>query len=496
MKIKYSLLLFLLINVLHALEDPFVRIAAYDTIVFNIHNSIYSALEGNPIITIVWLDHKKAKDFAKEQRALYDPILSASVNKSESKSQRFLGSRPQPFELTTVRTQYQAQLSQRLPTGTTVDIASSFSSTESSIYIDQYVGTMSVTFSQSLLKGAGLGANLASLRRARFDIEISKEEMRAMAEQMVANVETAYWNLYLADREIDIQRESLALAQKQLQESLERVAVGKLPDFELAAVHAEVSSREEALITAQSRYHQARLQFLYLLNPKHENSWNIMPLLLDHPVIPPDSLGDVELHEALGLKYRPDLRQAELNLKKGKLEIARTRNGLLPRLDFFITLGRTSYAQTFKEGLPDYNSPFYDITGGINFELPVLNRKESAQAGQARWSFEQMQLSYQNMQRMVQWDVRTAYIEVMRTRKLIETTQATLALQEKKLAAELEKFRVGRSTNYLVLQAQRDFTASQLQAARTIVSYLEALIKLYQSEGTLLQRRGIADLAE
>jgi outer membrane protein TolC len=68
--------------------------------------------------------------------------------------------------------------------------------------------------------------------------------------------------------------------------------------------------------------------------------------------------------------------------------------------------------------------------------------------------------------------------------------------EEKKLAAEVEKFRVGKSTNILVLQAQRDFTASRLDEASAMVAYLDALVSLYQSEGSLLERRGINALTD
>jgi outer membrane protein len=80
---------------------------------------------------------------------------------------------------------------------------------------------------------------------------------------------------------------------------------------------------------------------------------------------------------------------------------------------------------------------------------------------------------------------------VVRARQQIEAIRVARELQGKKLDAELEKFRVGKSTNFLVLQAQRDFTTSQLDDARSLVAYLLALVDLYRSEGTLLERRGI-----
>ncbi|MBN1998275.1 TolC family protein [candidate division KSB1 bacterium] len=476
--------------------NPFKSVAGRDTIRLTIQDAIFLALERNPTVTIQRLDPKIKQSYASEQRSVFDPMLSASAQKTKSKSQRFLGSRPDPFEMTTDRTQYNLEISETLPTGSTLALVSSFSGSGSNIYTDQYVGSMGVTFSQALLQGISWGANLAELRRTRLDVEISRSELKGVAEQVVADVETAYWSLYLAAQEILIQRKSLELAEKQLQESLERVTVGKLPELELAAVHAEVSTRHEALIDAQSRYEQARLQMLFFLNPSHKDFWSLTPDLVDVPLLPIDSLGAISLHDSLGLRYRSDLQQADYNLKKGELEITRTRNGLLPRLDLFISFGRTAYAKTFNEGLPDPTSPFYDFSMGLNFEFPVINRTERAQVARARWTQEQNELALENMKRLVEWDVRSAYIEVLRTRKLIETTKVTLALQEKKLAAELEKFRVGKSTNYLVLQAQRDLTASQLEEARAVVSYLNALIQLYRMEGTLLERRGISNPAE
>ncbi len=498
---KIQFIFILLLNLvglnLAAAEDEneqnlFHQLHQADTLKIDLQEAILTALEHNPSVSIQRLQPKIARTFVREEGAIFDPTISASANKTKTKLQRFLGSRPNPFELTSDRSQYDVQISETLPTGTTISANASISASLSSIYTDQFSGNVGITVSQALLQGFGLGTNLANLRQARIDYEISKAELKGVAEEIIASVEKAYWDLYLTREEIDIQQRSLELANKQLKESQERVAVGKLPELELAAVHAEVATRSEALIDAQSRYEQARLRFLYLLNPSDQASWATVPFPTDKPFIPMDTLDTIEVHEQLGMKYRPDLQQAQLSLKKGEIEITRTRNGLLPRLDFFITFGRTTYSQTFRDAVPDIHSPFYDINGGLTFYFPVTDRKAIAQYSRAKYSREQMELSLKNMERLVQWDVRSAYIEVLRSREQIQATRVARELQAQKLEAELEKFRVGKSTNFLVLQAQRDFTASQLNEARSMVAYLNALVDLYLMEGTLLERRGIA----
>lgn len=473
-------------------QNPFHQLHRADTLHIELQDAILTALEHNASLSIQRLQPQISKTIVKEQGAIYDPTIAASVIKTKTKQQRFLGSRPEPFELTSERSQYDVGISQNLPTGTTISTNASMSASLSSIYSDQFSGNAGITVSQALLQGFGLGANLANLRRARIDYEISKTELKSVAEEVIARVEQAYWELYLSREEISIQERSLELANKQLKESQERVAVGKLPELELAAVHAEVATRNEALIDAQSRYEQARLRFLYLLNPADQDSWAMTPLPIDKPFLPVDTLDSIDVHEQLGMKYRPDLQQARLSLQKGEIEITRTKNGLLPKLDFFITFGRTTYSQTFRDAIPDIQSPFYEINGGLTFNFPVTDRKAIAQYSRAKYTKEMLDLSLTNMERLVQWDVRSAYIEVLRSREQITATRVARELQAKKLDAELEKFRVGRSTNFLVLQAQRDFTASQLNEARSMVAYLTALVNLYLMEGTLLERRGIA----
>lgn len=462
-----------------------------DTMFIRLQESILLGLENNPTVSIQRLEPQLMETIAKEQSAVFDPLISANALKSESKSLRRLGSQRTPFDLKDERFELNLELTENLPTGTSLAVNTGMTGSVSNLYTDQYTGNLGLTITQSLLQGFGFGANLANLRKARLDVEISRFELKAIAENITARIESGYWELFLTGQEMEIQQRSLRLAEQQLFESLERVKVGKLAELEIAAVDAEVAARKGALIDAQSRNEQARLRLIYLLNPQQENLWTKYPLTLDQPFLPKDTIDAVEIHEALGLKFRADLSQARLQLEKGELEVRRTKNGLLPRLDVFVSLSRTTYSEIFDEAYPDINSPFYQINGGVNFVFPLTNRQASAQLDRARLSKDQQELAVKNMEKMVQLEIRSAYLEVLRSRQQIEATRVTRELQEKKLTAELEKFRVGKSTNFLVLQAQRDLTSSQLDEARTMVAYLNALVDLYVSEGTLLERRGI-----
>lgn len=476
--------------------DIFKDLTGGGTFSAGIQDSILKALENNPVVAIQRLEPQKAMTAVEEKRSAFDPSVSLSASKSKAKTEAQLGTRPEPIELTTERSMMSLGVTEALPTGTTLGLNADMNGSVSSLYTDQSSGSIKISLTQSLLQGFGTGANLASLRKAKIDVEISLAELKAVAENLVASVEKAYWSLYLAKEEISIKKESLSLAEKQLNESVERVSVGKLAEIELAAVNAEVASRREALIEAQGSYEKARLQFLYLLNPQGGGMWSMTPVATDKPFVPEDAMDAVTVHEELGLKYRADLQQARLSMEQGELDVQQTKNGLLPRLDFFLTYGKSTYAESFSDAKPDVSSPYSSLSSGLTFTMPISNRSAKAKYAKAVKSRAQMEMSLKNMERLVELDVRSAYIEALKSRQLIEATRVTRELQQKNMDAELEKFRVGKSTNILVLQAQRDFTAGKLGEAEAMVGYLNALINLYQMQGTLLERRGIESLSD
>ena len=96
-----------------------------------------------------------------------------------------------------------------------------------------------------------------------------------------------------------------------------------------------------------------------------------------------------------------------------------------------------------------------------------------------------------NLSQLVEVDVRNAYIEVNRNKQQITASSATRKFNEEKLRSETERLRVGKSTSFLVAQAQRDLLASRIAEVQAVANYIKALVDLYQQDGSLLARRGI-----
>jgi outer membrane protein TolC len=372
-------------------------------------------------------------------------------------------------------------------TGTTLDIALESTHTAKPEADSSRLG-LSVT--QALLRGRGTDVNLAAIRQAQIDSTLSDYELHAYTESFVARVEAAYWDYLLAAKRLEIVERSLKIAEAQLAEVRERIAVGRLAEIEQAAADAETAVRREALINAKSALAKARLNLLKLLNKPGSRAFDLEISLIDQPALPPVEQDPVDSHIALASRLRDDLRQARLKRDRGELEVVKTRNGLLPKLDLFVNLGKTGYSSSFA-GSADLSGEGYDVQAGLAVRFPWENRAARAAEKRAVLSREQAEISIMNLAQLVEVDVRGAWIEINRLREQVSATEVSRRLQEEKLRAETEKFRVGKSTTFLVAQAQRDLLLAETESVSAVIECMKAVIELYRLEGSLLERRGI-----
>ncbi|MDO9529894.1 MAG: TolC family protein [Syntrophales bacterium] len=458
-------------------------------IAVTVQDAILLTLENNRALKVEKFNPAISRTEEEKERAAFDPILTGGYSRDREKAEK-----PSRSNLANLDNEITTELgvSEYLPTGTDVDVELTTEQTWSNLYSDDlYKSRAGLSVTQSLLRGGGLRYNLASLRQARLDTRATSYELRGFAEALVAQVEETYWNYALTQRQIEIFLESLKLAERQKHETEEMIRIGYLAESELAAAEAEIALRREGLINARSNLEKTHLQLLRLLNPTDTNLWQRDIVLLHQPAVPDVKLDDVESHVGVALRMRPDLNQAKLQLQRGDLEIVKTRNGLLPKMDLFITLGKSGYSGSFGSSVDAMDGKSYDILAGISLEYPFINRKARALHRKSMLNREQAEEAVRNLVQLVQVDIRSAYIEVNRAKEQIAATAATRALQEEKARIEAEKFRVGKSTTLLVAQAQRDLLSSRISEIQAITNYLNALIELYRLEGSLLERRGI-----
>ena len=456
-----------------------------------LEQAVISALERNRSLRVEQYEPLIAGTFVDVERAVFDPVLFAEGSYESYRDRSLDDALARFFSIDGSRGNVRAGVSRRLPTGTdvTLDLTLLNRDDDNSNFSEEARAGLNLT--QALLRDFGVAANLVAVRQAETSELASAYRLRGFTENLVAEVENGFWDYALAVRQVEIFEESFELAQRQLANIRTRINVGQLAETEETVADAEVALREQQLIDARNAREQARLALLRLLNPPSAEGWDRQITLSEQTIIPEVSLGSATEHEALAIRLRPDLNEARLQARRGDLEIVQTKNGLLPRLDLFIILGKTGYSQSFSSGLSDLDGPGYDFTLGLEYEFPIYNREAKALDRRAQATYEQALESIENLKQLISLDVRNALLEVDRGLQQIVASASRRALQEEVARAESVRFQVGTTTALDVARVQRDLLESQINEVEAIVNYRQALTNLYLVDGTLLLRRGI-----
>ncbi|MBU0485414.1 MAG: TolC family protein [Proteobacteria bacterium] len=456
----------------------------------SVEQAMVLALQNNQDLRVGQINPLMAGAFEKIERGVYDPEFFAELEFTREK-------RNEPDQNGTL-TEVEEDgnnavigLRKKLTFGTTVEAAVEHELIDADREPRAETARLGLSITQSLLRGFGPAVNLVKVRQARLNTTATIHELRGMTEALLADTETAYWNYVLARQKIEIFENSQAIALQQLDEIRQRIEVGILPKIEAAAAQAEVARRQQALIDARSQLEEKRLRLLRLTNPAGDGQLDIPINATSQTAIDPQPITDLHDRLQLARQSRPDLNEARLRQQQDRLETITTRNGLLPKLDLFISLGKTGYGESFSDSFRKMDENTHDYSVGIRLSHFIGNRQAEGRDLVARATWQQTTEALKNLEQIVDLDVRLAANEAERTRQLIAATKATRILQEETLKAEKERFEVGATTALLVAQAQRDLLTSAIDEVESVVNYRQALISLYLVEGSLLERRGI-----
>jgi outer membrane protein len=424
-----------------------------------------------------------------------------------------------PF-VTTQSTGYSGFLGQRFLTGTSyvVSLGGDRATTTSptNLFNPQVPLGMTFGLNQPLLKGFGYRANAQFIRLAKNDLKFADSAFRLQVITTVTQVENLYWDLVSFRENVRVTQQALNYAEKLLSDNKRQVEIGTLAPIEVVRAESEVAARQQDLIVAQTSFQQQE-ELLKTAIAKHVDADLAASTIDATDKLPEPASNDVPpLPQALqlALKNRPELEQAQINLRNQDVAIQTARNALLPEFDLFATyapqglsgnaLCGTSFHPPCPEGVTGFvpggvgqaltqvfHGSFPDYSFGVSLQIPLRNR--SAQADAARALLEERWLRTQQQQKtnQVEQDVRNAEIAVVQAKAQVNAADKATTLAKQTLDAEQKKFQLGESTVFLVIQAQRDLATAEGNEVKAHSTYAKALTQYAQATGTTLDQNHI-----
>jgi len=427
----------------------------------------------------------------------FDPALSAGLTFDHEETP--VTSKNFNFGSISETVGVQAGLAKRFSFGTetSLNFQASRSRDNSSGLIDpefqpRYDSGLTLEVAQPLLRDAGRDVNLTTVRLARVATEVEGLRLRAAMEDVVLRTEAAYWELVQREEALRVAQTSLRLAEDLEDNIRERVRVGNLAPLESLAAEADVALRREGVILAEQAVEDGRDALLRVtgVGEADAESWDLRARTAPLPAFAPE---EPALAAALerARDARTDLRIGRLALHQRAIEQARDENRLLPDLRLAGSAGVKALTgdqevQDLFDQMAERDFLSYRI--GLSLSYPLGNRSAEAAARQADLRRQQADIDLRNLEAGATQAVRTAARNVATQAQRIATTAKAVTLEEARLAAEEEKFRVGISTSHDVLEVQDDLTAARQRHVDAKAAYLLALSRLHYEEGSLLDR--------
>jgi outer membrane protein TolC len=112
----------------------------------------------------------------------------------------------------------------------------------------------------------------------------------------------------------------------------------------------------------------------------------------------------------------------------------------------------------------------------LNVSYPIGGSTADATYARGRIQRNQAAAQLRSLELTVATDVTNAALQVESSLKRYEASTVARELSETRLQAEQSRFEVGLSTNFFVVQAQRDLATAQNTELRALLDYRRALV--------------------
>lgn len=438
------------------------------------------------------------------------PLFAMNYSKQDSNSASF-SFLDASDKVSTLSDNYSTQLSQILPTGGTLALSLNGYKTDTSRSFQtinpRYGSTLRLTFSQPLLKDFGFKMTNREIILARNNSDISDENFRRALEETIYRAKNAYWNLFYSLENLKVRQQSLKLAQELLEKNRAEIDAGTLPPIEILTAQADVATREADILEAEAMVKNSEdlLKTIINLEADDPNADFVRIVPTDSPSVIRQALS-LEQSLSLAMDNRPDLQTTRIDKKTREFNLRYAKNQLYPDLsleagywspgvsgDQILYEGGNALTGNIVGIVPgggadalkdSFGFKYKNWSVALTLSYPISSFLSRASVAQARLNLEQTNLRLRDQEQQIFLEVKTAVRAVQTNYLRVEAYSAARELAQRKLEAEEEKFRVGLSTNYFLLQYQRDLANAQIMELRAVVDYNLSLANLYRVQGT------------
>ncbi|MBC8203135.1 MAG: TolC family protein [Planctomycetes bacterium] len=476
------------------------------TTTISVTEAVQSAVFHNLDLQIARIEPAISEQSYTQAEAVFDFVFSGSATDRAVKipqQQSLVGGAPFGASESRSKVQtYEASLAKKLNSGGVLTLSTSATKTNSETPGFTFVPNPSwesvgtIDFKQPLLRGFGEKVVLADVRLASNATEKSKQEFRQSLHQVVTDTQTAYLQLALQWRVLQVQEWLLGEGESVV-EILELRRSYDTSEADYAQAVATVKQRSADVISQEAVV---------------QNASDRLKVLMNNPVFPVESTtvlcptGNIEVEDIIlslrdtilsAAENRPDLQRLKIEVEDQNIQVNVAKNATLPQLDVQAQLSYygldsgagNAYSEVF-------DGDYLNHLVGLSFEQPIGNRMAEAGYRSSRLQRIVAITAYNKGLQKAVLEVKEAMRNVATSAELVSANKSFRIAQAENLRALKveEETLSGLTPTFLnlKLQTQAGLANARIAEFTSAVNFNTSLASLYLAAGTTLEMHQIS----
>jgi outer membrane protein TolC len=361
-----------------------------------------------------------------------------------------------------------------------------------------YTAYWMVGVEQNILKGFSFDREirLKDEYLAKGNLRLSKLDLEMTMINVMSQTELAYWDLVKSIENKIAMETSLELAKQLYQQNKTKIEIGTLAPIELVYAESNVAAKESTLISAENAVKQNEDVLRKIMNLP-DSKWDMPIRPVDTPSVQILEVSKQKAFE-LAFHHRAELEKQQIMDQNEKLDYKYYQNQRLPDLKFkanYSSAGSSYPTNPNNSQSEAISNAFSRQFPGFNMELALtwtpFNKFNDLKIAESKLKLRQRELEMEQTHKTIREEVRGALRELDSAEKSIKATQKTRKYREDSLAAEIQKFQNGLTTNYQVAEVQDQLTQAIFGEIQAKTDYRKALVSYYKAVGQLVETHGI-----
>jgi len=316
-----------------------------------------------------------------------------------------------------------------------------YNNTTFNAYNPYYLASLNLAVSQPLLKNFGMNATKRQLKLALINADTETAQTLIDASNTISQVESTYWDLLAAWRDVAIQEEALREAIAQQQSNERQVKRGAAAAIDAVESETQVANFQTNVFRALETVSRLQNQLKSLIASHADDPIWAANLVPSTSVEQLPSASDLSTVVAEAKANRPEVRQAQDRRLAARVDVVFAKNQSLPQADVQAQYQSNGFAGILTP-VPKFISGFCtEPVGEGGLGLPHCPTPPPNTQGSMPWAYHNMWAAYFpafNIALIVGYPLQGHLARGLRGLASEETTQARVLMQgvEERIGAE------------------------------------------------------------